>query len=164
MEDKTNNKIKDLFPRGDYLNQYTRLVLTNAIYFKGNWVKQFDKKETKEEEIRVSPIYTVKVPMMRRTDEEAKFNYTETDELQILEMLYEGKDLSMFILLSQKDIKSLEELLTLEKLNEWKSKLREQCVDVYMPKFTFNSKYFLNENLKEMVCLQLLHLMQISLE
>jgi len=150
VENKTDNKIKDLFPQGS-LNLFTRLVLTNAIYFKGIWVKEFDKGETREEVFRVSREQTVKVPMMRRTDAEAKFNYAETEDLQILEMLYEGGDLSMLVLLPRNDgLKSLEDALTLEKLNEWKNELKEQRVDVYIPKFTFESKYFLNENLKEM--------------
>ncbi len=45
VEDKTNNKIINLLPEGS-LNEMTRLVLTNAIYFKGEWVKKFDKKKT----------------------------------------------------------------------------------------------------------------------
>ncbi|MEM2934415.1 MAG: serpin family protein [Methanocellales archaeon] len=150
VDDKTNGKIKDLFPQGS-LNSLTRLVLTNAIYFKGNWVKQFDKNGTIPEAFRVSPNNTVQVDMMRRTDEESKFNYTETEELQILEMLYEGKDLSMLILLPKNDdIKTLEKSLTLEKLKEWKNSLKEQRVNVFIPKFTFNRKYILNENLKAM--------------
>jgi len=147
VENKTNNKIKDLFPKGS-LMPLTRLVLTNAIYFKGNWVKQFDKKETREEDFRVSPNITVKVPMMRRTN--TKFNYTGTEELQILEMPYEGEELSMLVLLPKNNIKSLEKSLTLERLNEWKGRLREEEVNVFMPKFTFTTKYTLNENLMKM--------------
>jgi len=150
VEDKTDNKIKDLFPQGS-LNSLTRLVLTNAIYFKGIWVKEFAKSETGEEDFRVSKDQTVKVPMMRRADNEAKFNYAETEELQILEMLYEGGDLSMLVLLPRSDdLRPLEDSLTLKKLNEWENELKEQRLDVYMPRFTFERKYFLNENLKEM--------------
>jgi serpin B len=150
VEQKTNYKIKDLFPQGS-LGSLTRLVLTNAIYFKGTWVKQFDEAKTMDEDFRVSSGQTVRVPMMRLTGNEAVFNYSETGELQVLEMPYEGGDLSMIILLPKDDnIESLEESLTLENLNQWKASLREQRVDVYIPKFTFESKYFLNENLKEM--------------
>ena len=150
VEDETNNKIKNLFPQGS-LTPLSRLVLTNTIYFKGTWVEQFDKSDTRDEDFRVSSDQTVKVPMMRRTDKDAKFNYTETEDLQILEMLYEGEDLSMLVLLPKNDdIKLLEESLTLEKLSDWKNQLRKQRVNVFMPKFTFDTKYFLNENLKEM--------------
>jgi len=145
VEEKTNNKIKDLIPQGA-LNQMTRLVLTNAIYFKGNWVQQFDKKDTIEEDFRISPGNTVKVPMMRLTGEE--FNYTETDELQVLEMTYAGEELSMLVLLPKQDLESIE--LDAGKLAELRSRLREQQVDVYMPRFTFETKYFLTNILKEM--------------
>ena len=150
VEDKTNNKIKNLFPQGS-LTPLFRLVLTNAIYFKGTWVKQFDKNDTRNENFRVSSDKTVKVPMMRIIDKDAKFNYAETKNLQILEMPYEGEDLSMLVLLPKNDdITSLEESLTVKNLNDWKSQLKEQRVNVFMPKFTFDTKYFLKENLKEM--------------
>jgi len=150
VEDKTNDKIKNLFPQGS-LNQNSRLVLTNAIYFKGTWIKQFDKADTRDENFRVSTDQTIKVPMMVRTDEDAEFNYVETEDLQLLEMLYEGEDLSMLVLLPKNDdITTIEESLTVENLFDWRNQLREQRVNVFMPKFTFNTKYFLNENLKEM--------------
>jgi serpin B len=150
VENKTNNKIKDLFPQGS-LNNMTRLVLTNAIYFKGTWIKQFEKSQTRDEDFRVSSANTIKVPMMKRTDKNAKFNYTETDNLQILEMPYEGDKLSMMVLLPKNDnLSTLESSLSLEKINDWRSKLREQRVDVFMPKFTFDTKYFMNETLAKM--------------
>lgn len=150
VEDKTNDKIKGLFPQGS-LNALTRLVLTNAIYFKGDWVKQFEKSETRDEDFRVSRDQKVKAPMMRRAGDDAEFNYAEIEKLQILEMLYEGEELSMLVLLPKNDdLKSLEDSLTVENLNQWRGELEKQRVDVYMPKFTFDSKYFLNENLKEM--------------
>ena len=150
VEDKTNNKIKDLFPQGS-LDDMTRLVLTNAIYFKGVWVKQFEKNQTRDENFRISSTNTIKVPMMRRTDKDAKFNYAETDDLQILEMPYEGKELSMMVLLPKNnDLLSLENSLSLDKLNDWRSNLREQRVDVFMPKFTFDTKYLMNDTLAKM--------------
>ncbi len=150
VEDKTNNKIKDLFPQGS-LNGDTRLVLTNAIYFKGDWVKQFDEKETKQEEFRISKDNVIQVSMMRRTDEGARFNYAETEELQILEMLYEGEELSMLVLLPKNNnLSSLEEFLTIEKLTEWKNKLTDQRVNIFIPKFTLNTKYFLKDTLSRM--------------
>ena len=150
VEDKTNNKIKNLFPQGS-LNNMTRLVLTNAIYFKGTWIKQFEKKQTRDDDFRVNSTNTVKVSMMQRTDKDAKFNYTETDNLQVLEMPYEGDKLSMMVLLPKNDkLSSLENLLSLEKINDWKSKLQKQRVDVFMPKFTFDTKYFISGTLAKM--------------
>lgn len=150
VEDKTNDKIKELFKPGS-ISGLTRLVITNAIYFKGTWVKQFDEEETEEEDFRVSPGKTLKVPMMRLTGEDARFNYTENDELQVLEMLYEGGDLSMLVLLPKDDdLKTLEDSLTLENVDKWRDELTQQRVDVYIPKFTFTSEYILNDNLRDM--------------
>lgn len=148
VEEKTNNKIKDLIPPGA-INAMTRLVLTNAIYFKGTWVKQFDKKNTREWDFRISPDKIVKAQMMSLQDEE--FNYADTEKLQILEMPYDGEELSMLILLPKEDdIESLEESLNAEKLNELRNMLTKQEVDVYIPKFTFETKYFMVPTLKEM--------------
>lgn len=150
VENKTNDKIKDLFPQGS-LGKSTRLALTNAIYFKGTWVKQFNKNDTRDEDFRVRRDKTVKAPMMKRTDKNARFNYAETDGLQILEMPYEGEKLSMLVLLPKNDdLKHLEDSLTLERLNEWKTQLKGQSVEVFVPKFTFTTRYSLNENLKEL--------------
>ena len=149
VESKTNNKIKDLFPQGS-LNNMTRLVLTNAIYFKGTWITQFEKSQTKDDDFRVSSADTIKVQMMRRTDKNSKFNYTEDDNIQILEMPYEGDKLSMMVLLPKNDsLSSLESSLSLEKINDWRNKLQEQRVYVFMPKFTFDTKYSMDKTLEK---------------
>lgn len=150
IEDKTNKKIKDLIPPG-LLSAYTRLVLTNAIYFKGTWVRQFDKKETQDDDFTMSSGNTMKVPMMRLTGNDAKFNYAENDELQILEMFYDGEDLSMLIILPKgNDLAGIEESLSLETLSAWQDMLHEQRVDVFIPKFTFETKYLMKKTLTEM--------------
>ncbi len=150
VEDQTNDKIKDLIPRG-LITPLTRLVLTNAIYFKGDWLKQFNEDETRDEDFRISSDETKKVPMMRRTDEEAKFNFTENEKLQILELPYSGEELSMLILLPKNDdLEYLENSLTLENLEKWKKDLREERVNIFIPKFKFETKYLMKEDLKKM--------------
>jgi serpin B len=150
VEDQTNKKIKDLIPQGA-LNTYTRLVLTNAIYFKGMWVKQFDKKDTREENFTTSSGQTVKVPMMRLIGDDANFNYAETAEIQILEMPYEGEDLSMLMVLPKGDkLDDLERSITSEKLSEWKNMLTNRRVDIFIPKFKFKTKYFMVNTLTKM--------------
>ena len=147
VEDKTKNKIKDLIPQGA-IDGYTRLVLTNAIYFKGDWVLQFDKKKTREADFKVSPEKTVKVQMMGLTGDKAKFNYAETEELQILEMPYEGDELSMLVILPRENLESID--INNEKLNELRGMLSERKISVYMPKFKFETKYFMEKDLIEM--------------
>ncbi len=150
VEDKTNNKIKDLIPKGT-ITPITRLVLTNAIYFKGEWVRQFNEDDTEDRNFRVTPNNTIKVPMMQRTDEEAIFNYAENSELQILELPYSGEDLSMLIFLPKDDdMKDSEDSITVKQLLKWKKDLKEQRVKVFIPKFKFETKYFMAKTLMEM--------------
>jgi serpin B len=150
IEEQTDGKIKELIPPG-ILTPQTALVITNAIYFKGTWVWQFDPKETREMDFEISPGNKVKVPMMfMKPSEEAKFNYTETEDLQILELPYKGEKNSMLILLPKENLSSIEPL-TLEKIEEWKSKMEETTLDgIYIPKFELKTKYFLNDNLKKL--------------
>ena len=150
IEEQTNDKIKDLIPQG-VLNVDTRLVLTNAIYFKGTWVKQFDKKDTRDEGFKTSSGQSAKVPMMRLTGDDAEFSYAETDDLQLLEMPYDGEDLSMLIILpKENNLGNIEASITAEKLSEWKGILKEQRVDIYVPKFKFETKYFMVKTLSNM--------------
>ncbi len=150
IEDHTNNKIKDLIPPG-LITPLTRLVLTNAIYFKGEWVRQFNKDDTIEQDFRVTSNNIVKVPMMLRTDDESIFNYAEDDKLQILELPYSGEELSMLILLPKNnDMEALENSLNFTVLSKIKEELIEQRVDIFIPRFKFETKYFMANTLEEM--------------
>ena len=150
VENQTNEKIKDLIPSG-LINTMTKLVLTNAIYFKGEWVKQFNKNDTKEENFRTSNGGAVKAQMMQRTDDEAIFNYAENSNLQILEMPYSGNELSILLLLPKNDnLTKLESILSTKNISDWKKNLEEQRVKIYIPKFKFETKYFMADDLKEM--------------
>jgi len=147
VEDQTKDKIKDLIGPG-VLNPLTRLVLTNAIYFKGKWVMEFDKKDTVPMDFRTGPGKTVKADMMSLLSEDARFRYAEADGLQLLELPYDGKEVSMLILLPRKDgIEPLEDKLTVENLNEWKGRMTEQRVDVYIPKYKLETEYSLPKEL-----------------
>jgi serpin B len=148
IEEQTNNKIKDLISQGN-LDTLTRLVITNAVYFKGTWLTQFDKADTNEEDFRTDSENTVKVQMMRLTDE--KFDYAENDEIQILEMPYEGEDVSMLIILPKEDnLENVEGSIDAEKLAEWESMLRRERVNVFIPKFKLETKYLLSDTLSNM--------------
>ncbi len=148
VEEQTNNRIKDLLPEGS-ITAITRLVLTNAIYFKGDWIYQFDRQSTRESDFKITPDNVVRVPMMYLENDDARFNYTETDDLQVLELPYKGDDLSMLILLPKKNLESIGPL-TAEKLTEYREMLSEEEVTIYLPKFEFNTKYSLSHTLKQM--------------
>jgi serpin B len=129
-------------------------VITNAIYFKGSWVKQFDEKKTTEEDFRTGTGTTVRVPMMQRTDDDAIYRYGETGTLQVLAMPYEsdsGKQLSMLVLLPKgDDLATAEQSLDATKLSELRQNLTSRRVMVYFPKFTLETKYSLPRTLSAM--------------
>jgi len=148
IEEQTNGKIKDLIASG-LLNGSTRLILTNAIYFKGKWLLKFNKENTKESDFRLNPLETVKTQMMSLMSKD--FNYAETENLQILELPYQGNELSMIILLPKgEDLKKAEESFTLENLAAWKKLFSEEKVNVYLPRFKFETKYFMAQDLESM--------------
>ncbi len=151
IEKQTNGKIKDLIPKG-LINPYTRLVITNAIYFKGTWKVEFDPKETQEMDFHVDSNKTIKVQMMHMKPKEKKFNYAETEDAQILELPYKGDDISMLIILPKLGkLSEIEKKLTIEKLEEWESKMKEtEFNDIYLPKFEIETKYFLEDTLANM--------------
>ncbi len=150
IEEQTNNKIKDLIPQG-VLDASTRMVLTNAIYFKGTWTWEFDKSDTNEQNFKITPTNVVKTPMMHMKNDKAKFNYADAGELQILELPYKGEEISMLILLPTENLGAIEPSLTAEKLGEWKSQMKEDKLDtIYLPKFEFDTKYFMKETLSKM--------------
>ncbi len=147
VEEKTMGKIKDLIPEG-YLNYLVKMVLTNAIYFKGFWLQKFDKNFTKDEDFIKRDGKVIKVPMMRIAG--LRFNYGEGDNFQILQLSYEGEKISMVLLLPKIDkISEFENNLNYENYREWKGLLKNRKVDIFIPKFKFNSKYYLSSILKE---------------
>ncbi|MCX5783753.1 MAG: serpin family protein, partial [Elusimicrobia bacterium] len=114
------------------------------------WEEEFDKKKTKEEDFR-APEGKIKANMMRLTHGEEHFNYAENDKLQILELPYKGNELSMLALLPKgDDLKAMEESLTAQKLAELKKSLRDEKVEVYLPRFKFKTNYYMAEDLKGM--------------
>jgi len=146
VEERTEDRIPDLLPPNS-IDPLTRLVITNAIYFKGTWAKQFDANETREEEFRVGPGKTVTVPMMQRTGGDAAYPYAETETLQVLEMPYaheSGNGLAMLVLLPKEDsLTAAEEALDAERLAGLRESLIAQNVRISFPKFTFDVGYSL---------------------
>ena len=142
VEEKTNEKIKDILAPGS-TNELTRLAITNAIYFKGNWVTQFNENDTRDDPFWITPNQEVAVPMMRL--EPKIFNYTQTETMQIIKMPYEGDKLSMLAVLpNERDgLPELEESLSVENLQQWNEQLSPNEVRVFMPKFKMETEYFL---------------------
>ncbi len=139
VEKRTEEKIKDLVPK-KLIDDATRLVLTNAIYFKGAWIEVFDEKDTKPAEFTVSPGKKVEVPMMFQM---RKHPYMEDGSLQVLELPYRGDELSMLIVLPKDaaGLSKLERSLSSEQIGRWMADLRPRKVNVYLPKFKLESKF-----------------------
>jgi len=143
----TAEKIKELIARGD-IDVDTRVVLTNAIYFKGGWAQRFIEQKTRKSTFWLESGKAVDVPMMANSGEYA---YAEPeDTLQVLELPYEGEALSMVVLLPRKGLRALECDLTTETLAGWLSAMHQMEIELFLPKFKFQSKFYLKETLKTM--------------
>ena len=114
VEDKTSGKIKDLILPDD-ITELTRLVITNAIYFKGDWASQFKKTATKDEPFHLGDGKTAQVRMMRQT---GQFRFVREDGLAAIELPYADNDLSMIAILPDGDIEKMGESLSLDKLQQ----------------------------------------------
>ena len=149
-EKQTKGKIKELFPKGA-LNPLSRLVLVNAVYFKGTWLEPFSKEMTAEADFTKTGGEKVKVQMMAAPGTR-KAEYSESDELQALRLPYQGGSLSMLVLLPRegKALADTEKALTPEKLDALRKGLQKQKVKVFLPKFTFSSGFALNDALSQL--------------
>jgi serpin B len=148
VEDKTRDKIKDIVGPG-VLDALTRLVLVNAIYFKGTWENRFRISETRDAPFFLSPEGSVQTRMMRQKEE---FGYADLGSLEMLELPYAGTDLAMLVLLPKETdgLRQLETILSIENLNQWKARLRKREVVVFLPKFRMTSEFRLDKRLVSM--------------
>ncbi|CAO2595698.1 Serpin B9 [Lemmus lemmus] len=146
---QTEGKIPELLSE-DSVNSDTRLVLVNALYFKGKWHQQFYKENTMEMPFKINKSEKRPVQMMCQED---TFNLAYVNEVQaqVLEMPYEGKELSLVVLLPDDgvDLSKIEEQLTSEKLHEWTKRENLENIDVHvkLPRFKLEESYTLNSNL-----------------
>ncbi len=145
VSQKTKGKITNLIPQG-MLNPMTRLVLVNAIYFKGHWATQFKKSNTTNAPFSVTGDRKVQAPLMNLTE---NFNYAESEGLQVLELPYVGNDVSMVVLLPRENngLQALENSLTAPKLNDWLAQLHSQKVNVFLLKFKLTDQFSLADTL-----------------
>lgn len=152
VEKKTNDRIKDLVTEDHIRNSNDGLVLVNAIFFKGKWLKQFNPNLTKRDNFytsskKRSADVTKPVDMMSI---KANFHYADVSGAKILEMPYEDQDLSMLFILPD-EINDMRKALNAKTLTQWQSKLIEREVQVFIPRFKFElTLEGLTDRLKEM--------------
>jgi serpin B len=142
---KTQGQIPDLLP-ADALSPATRLVLTNAIYFKGDWASRFPKAATRTEAFHTGGGRQAPAPLMRQT---AEFGYHDGGTFQALELPYAGRQLSMVVLLPRRadGLAGLEKALSADLLAGVFAGLRKQTVDVTLPRFQVAARFRLKETL-----------------
>jgi serine protease inhibitor len=177
VSEQTRQRIKNLIAPKQ-IQPDTRLVLTNAVYFKGEWSDPFEADQTSEEDFTTLDGAKVRAPLMhkngpkgakyaafnadgslfatpdmieRGAQDEAKL-YPARDGFLMAELPYKGGDLSMVLILPQSPgaMKNLESKLTSENLSAWTKQLKTRKVDVYLPKFKLETSYEMSDPLQSL--------------
>jgi serpin B len=146
-EEKTAGKIRKFLNYGD-VDSNTRLILTNAVYFKGFWQTQFDKKLTTPDDFHIDKTRSIRVQMMQQCNKE--FPYYEDENFQIVKIPYECKNLSMLILLPRKIDSEIPKIPDYETLKTFYKALVNQKLDLYLPKFKIEATYDLVKPLRNL--------------
>jgi serpin B len=144
VEDQTNDKIKELLPQG-VIQQSTKLVLTNAIYFSAAWQEPFEASDTQDRPFQVAGA-PVQVPTLHQT---ADMNYGEGSGWKAVEIPYDGNELSMTVVVPD-DLATFEQHLTGATFTQIADATTHHSVELYLPKFKFDSPLGLKSILKEL--------------
>ena len=144
VEEKTNAKIRDILDSGA-VRPDTKVVLVNAVYFKGLWEEEFSKEHSRDWDFKISTSDTCKVTLMNKT---ARFMYAKCEELacQVVKLKYKQSDLAMVIFLPD-EVDGLPDLvnkLDVVQLKRCTTMLSNMKVRVSIPKFTADCKFGLN--------------------
>lgn len=141
----TNGRIKNIV-NAAVLNKHTQLALTNAVYFKSQWAREFEAGDTRMQSFYVSKTQTVRVPLMY---EQGRFRYAKIENAAIAELPYKNGRFSMLVLLPDKNasLQALEWQLSAASIDRWTSGLKERLLDLYLPKFHTESSFELSKTL-----------------
>jgi serpin B len=144
---ETEQRIKDLIPQGS-VNELTRLVLTNAVYFNGGWLTPFDKALTRDGSFFLLNGQKITVPMMYQSE---TMGYSSGSGYQAVELKYDGSELSMVIILPDAaTFKTFEDGLDGTALETIIAGLKSKSVNLTMPKFEFDSSFGLKSALSSL--------------
>ncbi|PKN88564.1 MAG: serpin family protein [Chloroflexi bacterium HGW-Chloroflexi-8] len=142
---QTEDKIKDLIPQGA-LNEMTRLVLTNAIYFNANWQEEFNKDLTASEDFVVDETTTVPAEMMQL---EHRFGYLKNEDVQMVEIPYLNSRYSMVLAMPiSSDLSLFAQNLSLEQLSQSIGEFKNGQIILKMPKFKFETSFSVSSTLQ----------------
>ncbi len=148
VSDQTKGKIKDLIPQGA-LDAMTRMVLANAIYFKGDWLSPFDPNSTQDAAFNLTDGSQTQVKMMFNTLHDLP--YAGGDGYQAVELPYQGGNAAMDLLVPDSGkFNDFEAALDNQKLSAILQSLSSTTVVLGLPKFTYSSEFGLADVLKSM--------------
>jgi serpin B len=147
VSDQTEGRIEDLIPQG-VIDALTRLILTNAIYFNAAWLNPFNEDITDDGAFHLLDGGEVTVPMMMQSD---SFGYAEGEGYQAVELPYDGRELSMVILLPDTgEFEEFEGSLDADLVDTITNDIIYKEVALTMPKFEFESEFSLADTLAAM--------------
>jgi serpin B len=151
VDRETLGNIQYLLRAGD-VDEKTRLVLTNAVYFHSGWVKPFNSKLTSLEPFHAALDETKDVPTMRMT---ASFLYGEDADLQFVKIPYKLPGFSLLVLLPRANatftqMAELEKKLSPRQLSDWAAGMDFRSVSLHLPKFRSEGRYLLEKILKQL--------------
>ena len=145
---QTQDKIENLVPPKT-IDSSTRLVLADAIYFKGHWHVEFDKSKTQAKPFHVGSNQSTSASMMNVQDD---LGYAEAPDLQILELPYFAQQMSLVILLPKQvdGLLKLERSLSPARISQFLGQMQSRQVNVFLPKFKLTSEFNLGDTLQAM--------------
>jgi serpin B len=147
VSDQTEGRIKDLIPVGA-IDSITRLVLTNAIYFNAAWANQFEKSATQPDIFHLADGSDVKVPTMHQTE---RLNYMDGDKFQAVELPYDGRELSMLIIVPDAGkFAEVEKAMEATQVNSVIKNLNGKQIALSLPAFKLESEFSLKKTLSAM--------------
>lgn len=146
----TNQLIPELLPKGS-IKPITVAVLTNAVYFKGDWKVPFEVDTTTDQPFYNPMGTSSNVKMMQL---QSYFRYNEDKQVQVVQLPYKGDNLSMLVVLPKsKDKAAMQQLvrdLSADKIKQWSKDLVGQEVNVHLPKFRLEAGYQMKDLLTDM--------------
>jgi len=150
IAEKTKQLIPQLLPKGS-IKSDTAVVLTNAVYFKGDWTMPFTAERTSAQ-----PFYNAigRASTVQMMQQQSYFDYYEDKHIQVVQLPYKGDDLSMLVVLPKLNHKlamqQLAKSLSATKIKQWRSGLVRQEVDLQLPKFKLDARYQMKTLLADM--------------
>ncbi|XP_074860504.1 serpin I2 [Carettochelys insculpta] len=150
VENKTDGKIKNIVSSEEF-GPLTRLILVNAIYFKGDWKQKFKPEATHEMAFTKRDGSVTKIPMMHLQLRTKLGHFSDKNiSYQVLELPYKGKEFSLVLTLPSEavNIEEVEKLITAQLIKDWFAEIQEEDVEISLPRFKIEETVNLQEALR----------------